>query len=187
MPPKNSPNKKIYILLGLVILVVIISIASILMGSGNNSSSSSSGSKTYTLQTNILSYSLPLDFEPTSSGPESATISYTGSNKSLISSSIVISRYLKKDSSNEDSIKLKELLSKDISGTEISDLSIAVSKTKSSRPILIAKSKSNPTKSTYYLINDQYIWKIDVSVGDEKDLKKIQTIANSIAESITEK
>lgn len=183
--PKNNTRK--LILLAVVVVVCMLSAVLIMVGGGSKDRSSSSQKDTYTLETSILSYTLPVDFEPTSSDTESFTVGYNGSDKELLSSQIKIDRYLKKDSSNDNAEKLKSQLLKSGAGSELKTLTTDTSKTKDNKEVLTITDGENSKSSSVYIINSVYIWRIEAIANDSSSLKKLLPIATKVAESINEK
>lgn len=185
MPPQDNTKTKKRILLGLAGLTIVVIIASLVFSnSGNNSGSQT---KQYLLENSKFSYKLPVDFEPVSSTLESVSVSYIGENKSLQGSRLTISRYLKKDSNNETTDKLKDILLSSADGKTKSEKTATESKLQNSLTILTLSEKSTPNEATKYLLGSGYIWKIQIETKSEQALASLQKTADLIAESIIEK
>lgn len=183
MKPKPNVNTKLIVLAAIALISIILAV--VMLSTGKSSPTSSQ--KTYQLDNKIFSYSLPIDYEVTSSSLESITADYSGSSEDLKSSQIQITRYLKKDPSSDSLSKLKVLLGKSASGSQVDYQTQSEETTKSSKPILIVTTKSSPAKSSIYFLSDSYIWKIDLSAKDAAALSKLQNLGYIVADNIAEK
>lgn len=183
MKPKQSTNTKLIVLAAIALVSIVLAV--LILSSGKSSPAISQ--ETYQLNNKIFSYSLPVDYEVTSSSLESITADYVGSAEDLKSSQIQITRYLKKDSSNDSINKLKDVLSKSTSGSQTDNQTQSERNTKSSKPILVVTTKSSPTKSSIYFLSDNYVWKVDLSVKNSAALTKLQSIGYALADNVAEK
>ncbi|HRV76331.1 MAG: hypothetical protein H6799_00795 [Candidatus Nomurabacteria bacterium] len=178
MTPQKNQRNKIYIVGGIAVLSAILIVGMLLQG---NSKDKNIDNTLYSLDGRYFSYSIPKDFEVTSSTPESITSTYVGDSENLKNSSIEITRFIKKDSSSDDISKLKGLL--ELSNLPKDDLKVVVL----SDGTRLLLDSINGTMSKIYGIKQNYIWLITINATNKESLDYITETSKFLVGEIEEK